>query len=199
MNQGMLLESFNLASTWILPVVFVCKDDGWAITTESGSVTAGDLCDRARAFGLTAETLDGGDVMEVYRSAGEAIRRARNGGGPSFLQARCVHLEGHFLGFQLLRLARDPVRESMNVAGSLTRSILRPGGAGIGQRLAGVRSLLASVRRSMDDPREEQANDPLVRTRRQLEADSARLEALEMAAETEIAEVVSGVLEEVST
>ena len=44
MNQGMLLESLNLASVWNLPVLFVCKDDGWGITTQSGRVIGGDLC-----------------------------------------------------------------------------------------------------------------------------------------------------------
>ena len=51
-NQGMLLESWNLAVAWRLPVLFVCKDNGWAITTRSPAVTGGDLVERARGFGL---------------------------------------------------------------------------------------------------------------------------------------------------
>jgi pyruvate dehydrogenase E1 component alpha subunit len=54
MNQGMLLESLNLAVAWNLPVVFVCKDNAWAITTPSSSVTGGALLDRAASFGMPA-------------------------------------------------------------------------------------------------------------------------------------------------
>ncbi len=54
MNQGMLMESMNLAAAWKLPVLFVCKDDGWAITTKSGEMTGGDLNERARGTWRTA-------------------------------------------------------------------------------------------------------------------------------------------------
>ncbi|MDH4198075.1 MAG: thiamine pyrophosphate-dependent dehydrogenase E1 component subunit alpha, partial [Candidatus Aminicenantes bacterium] len=51
-NQGMLLESLNLAAAWKLPLIFVCKNNQWSITTSSPSVTAGSLADRAKGFGL---------------------------------------------------------------------------------------------------------------------------------------------------
>jgi pyruvate dehydrogenase E1 component alpha subunit len=54
MNQGMLMESLNLAAVWNLPVVFVCKDDGWSITTPSEKMTGGDLDERARGLGVRA-------------------------------------------------------------------------------------------------------------------------------------------------
>jgi TPP-dependent pyruvate/acetoin dehydrogenase alpha subunit len=54
MNQGMLMESMNLAAVWDLPVLFVCKDDGWAITTVSKKVTGGDLNARAGGLGVPA-------------------------------------------------------------------------------------------------------------------------------------------------
>ncbi len=54
MNQGMLMESLNLASAWNLPVLFVCKDDGWGITTQSEKVTGGNPNDRARGLGVPA-------------------------------------------------------------------------------------------------------------------------------------------------
>ena len=52
MNEGMLMESLNLASVWKLPVLFICKDDGWSITTQSESMTGGDLQERARGLGV---------------------------------------------------------------------------------------------------------------------------------------------------
>jgi len=106
MNQGMLMESLNLASIWNLPVLFVCKDDGWAVTTQAERVIGGDLNERARGLGVPAVEVDGCDVVEVWEAAQPAIERARSGQGPTFLHARCMHLEGHFLGFQLLRMMR---------------------------------------------------------------------------------------------
>jgi len=90
MNQGMLLESLNLAAVWHLPVLFVCKGDGWAITTQSASMTGGDLNERARGLGVPAIEVDGLDVSEVWEAARAAIERARSGKGPTFLHARCV-------------------------------------------------------------------------------------------------------------
>ena len=83
MNQGMLMESLNLAVIWNLPVLFVCKDDEWAITTLSRSVTGGNLVARASGFGMHGLEVDGCDVTEVWHAAHEAIERARRGDGPT--------------------------------------------------------------------------------------------------------------------
>jgi len=72
----MLLEAMNLAGVWKLPVLFVCKDNAWAITTDSSAVTAGRLVERARAF-MPAVELDGSDVRAVWDAAHAAIDRAR--------------------------------------------------------------------------------------------------------------------------
>ncbi len=129
MNQGMLLEALNLAAVWTLPVLFVCKDDGWSITTPSSAMTGGDLGERARGLGVRAVEIDGRDVDQVWEAAGQAIALARAGEGPTFLHARCVHLEGHFLGYQPLRVTRDPLREMPRITGPLVRAFTRPGGA----------------------------------------------------------------------
>lgn len=109
MNQGMLMESMNLASVWKLPVIFVCKDDGWSITTRSEKMTGGLLNVRAHGLGMPAVDADGFDVVDVWQSARPAIERARAGEGPSFIHACCAHFEGHFLGYQLMRLLREPL------------------------------------------------------------------------------------------
>jgi TPP-dependent pyruvate/acetoin dehydrogenase alpha subunit len=59
-------------------------------------VTAGRIADRARAFSVPAAEVDGNDVTDVWRTAGEAVRRARDGGGPSFIEARTYRIQGHF-------------------------------------------------------------------------------------------------------
>jgi len=73
MNQGMLMESLNLAVVWILPVLFVCKDNGWAITTRSRSMTEGNLIDRAKSFRMPAMELDGSNFEEVWNTAGQGV------------------------------------------------------------------------------------------------------------------------------
>ena len=194
MNQGMLMESLNLAAAWTLPVIFVCKDDGWAITTESGDVTGGDLGARARAFGVPATEVDGRDVSAVWGSAEAAIERARSGGGPSFLHARCVHLEAHFLGFPLLQVARHPLREMRGMSTGLARGFLRPGGAALGERIAGVKAVLGALLAMLRDQRRDAANDPVQRARTILHSDAVRMNELEERVEKETRAVVEAAL-----
>jgi TPP-dependent pyruvate/acetoin dehydrogenase alpha subunit len=196
MNQGMLMESMNLASVWNLPVLFVCKDDGWAITTQKAKVTGGDLSERARGFGIPADDVDGGDVSRVWEAAHTAIERARSGQGPSFLHARCVHLEGHFLGFQLIRTVRDPLKEMPEIAVPLTQSFLRPGGAGLRERMAGLNEINAKLISTSRDPRRDEANDPVRRLRTILETDARRLQELEGRLAKEVSQTLESALME---
>ena len=196
MNQGMLLESLNLASAWNLPLLFVCKDDGWSITTRSEGMTGGDLNERARGLGIRAVELDGWDISKVWEAAHGAIERARSGQGPTFLRARCVHFEGHFLGFPLLKLVRDPLREMPEIALPLTQSFLRFGGAAFGERVAGLKNVLSAVLSTLRDPRRDSANDPVRHARQTLLPDPVRLQGLEDQAEQEINRVLASALGE---
>ncbi len=127
-NQGALLEALNLAAAWKLPAVFVCKDNGWAITTRAATVTGGDLLQRARGLGLRARHTNGIKAEAVWAEAGEAIARARDGRGPTFLHARCPRPEGHFLGDPLIRLIRQPRREARAMAPDVVAGLTaRPG------------------------------------------------------------------------
>ena len=103
-NEGMLMEALNLAAAWRLPVVFVCKDNRWAVSTRSDALTGGGLRRRLRAFGVPVVDVDGRDVERVDRAARRAVARGRAGAGPTLLLARCARLEGHFLGDPLVRL-----------------------------------------------------------------------------------------------
>jgi TPP-dependent pyruvate/acetoin dehydrogenase alpha subunit len=196
MNQGMLMESMNLASVWNLPVLFVCKDDGWAITTQSEQVTGGDLNQRAAGLGIPAVEVDGLDVSCVWKAAHEALETIRSGEGPQFLHARCVHLEGHFLGYPLLRIVRAPLREMPEIVVPLTRSVLRRRGANLRERFAGLKAVTAAVLSTLRDPRQDQTNDPLSHARAALQSDPARLRELEGRIETEIHTVLSSALKE---
>ena len=98
-NQGVLHEVMNLSSIWRLPVIFVCENNGWAESTPveySTSVT--DIADRAAGYGIPGVSVDASDVVEVYEVAGEAVARAREGGGPTMIEAKIGRMVGHYLG-----------------------------------------------------------------------------------------------------
>jgi len=176
MNQGMLLETLNLAAAWRLPLLLVCKDNGWAITTRSDTVTGGDLLGRAGAFGLRARDVDGVDVDAVATVATEEIARARRGDGPSFLRARVPRLDGHFLGDALVRAARSPAGEGRQLLGDVTSAALSRSGGGLGQRARSVVRLLDLMRRARREDRDTR-RDPLERARSAVGAETAaRLE-----------------------
>ncbi|AOL17364.1 pyruvate dehydrogenase (acetyl-transferring) E1 component subunit alpha [Sulfolobus sp. A20] len=119
MNQGVVLESLNLATVWKLPVVFVVEDNMYAMSTRSLSPgrlqprysAAKSYVDRALGFGVPAVEVDGMDVLAVYEASREAINRARRGEGPSLLHCKTYRFFGHFEGDQLVY--RDKEEEEM--------------------------------------------------------------------------------------
>lgn len=100
-NQGTTLESLNLAAVWNLPVVFVAENNGYGEATSSTwSVATDDIADRASAFNMPGVIVDGFDFFAVYEAAGEAINRARQGGGPTMIEMKFTRYYGHFEGDQ---------------------------------------------------------------------------------------------------
>jgi pyruvate dehydrogenase E1 component alpha subunit len=191
MNQGMLLESMNLAAAWHLPLLFVCKDDNWSISTNSEISTGGTLIQRARGLGLETCIADGRDVDAVWRIAQKAISKIRNGHGPIFLHAQCVHLEAHFLGFKLVRVTRNPFYELPGIVMQLIQSLIRPGGAPPRERIAGLKIIFNTLLATWRDTRRDASNDPIIRTRTLLGSDPNRLEELEMTIQDEINAIIS--------
>src|SRR5262245_1447229 len=95
-NQGVVHETMNLAAVWKLPLVFVCENNKYALSTDQMRTTAGEgVAVRARAYGIPAERVDGNDLLAVYRAAGEAVARARRGDGPSCIEAVTYRWGGH--------------------------------------------------------------------------------------------------------
>jgi acetoin:2,6-dichlorophenolindophenol oxidoreductase subunit alpha len=94
-NQGVLLEAFNLAALWRVPVVFVCENNGFAATVRAEDVTAGSITGRAEAFGIPAQTVDGMDPQTVLAAAAGAVERARAGDGPAFLECATYRFDAH--------------------------------------------------------------------------------------------------------
>jgi pyruvate dehydrogenase E1 component alpha subunit len=189
-NEGMMLESFNLAAAWKLPVMFVCKDNGQAIVTQSKKVTGGNLIERATGFGLRAVEVDGSDVEEVWLHANEEIRRLRKGEGPVFVYATCVHLEGHFLGDQLLRQAHPSVSETIKMAASLVKAHTQSRGAPLRERTASLRETLGILRESARVHRSKEG-DPIPLLQKKLASvDADKLHELENQVQTEIDEII---------
>jgi TPP-dependent pyruvate/acetoin dehydrogenase alpha subunit len=96
-NIGAFHEALNLAAVWSLPVVFVCENNQYMEYTPIADVTAvkRPAADRAPAYGLSSLVVDGNDVEAVYSMAQDAIDRARQGGGPSLIEALTYRHGGH--------------------------------------------------------------------------------------------------------
>jgi acetoin:2,6-dichlorophenolindophenol oxidoreductase subunit alpha len=97
-NQGALQECLNLSSVWKLPVIYVCENNLYHEFSPSAPVTAGQIADRAKPFGVPGVVTDGMDVLAVYADAQEAVERARRGGGPTLIEARTYRFEAHDQG-----------------------------------------------------------------------------------------------------
>jgi pyruvate dehydrogenase E1 component alpha subunit len=102
-NQGTTFESMNLATVWNLPAIFVAENNGYAEATSSTwSVASDNIADRAAAFGMPGVIVDGFDFFAVHEAAGEAVARARQGGGPTLIEVKFTRYFGHFEGDQQL-------------------------------------------------------------------------------------------------
>ncbi|WP_026896226.1 pyruvate dehydrogenase (acetyl-transferring) E1 component subunit alpha [Clostridiisalibacter paucivorans] len=98
-NQGTFHESINLASIWKLPVVFVCENNLYGISMSQDRHQAiQDVADRAVAYNIPGVTVDGNDVFAVYEATNEAIKRAREGQGPTLVECKTYRHRGHFEG-----------------------------------------------------------------------------------------------------
>jgi TPP-dependent pyruvate/acetoin dehydrogenase alpha subunit len=98
MNEGVMSESFNLAKIWNLPIIFVIEDNGFGEATANALVSAGSFTRRAESYDIPTLEVDGTDVFAVYSAAGEAVERARAGGGPTMLHVHVPRYYGHYSG-----------------------------------------------------------------------------------------------------
>lgn len=107
-NQGVLYESMNMASVWSLPVVFLCENNQYALSTPAHTVTAGVIAERAAGFGMQGVRVeDGQDVMSVFKAVSEAVARARAGEGPTLVEVVTYRYNEHSEGLRLGTDYRD--------------------------------------------------------------------------------------------
>ena len=119
-NQGTFHESINMASAWSLPVIFVCENNLYAMgTRQSRIMNVENIADRATAYGIPGDTVDGNDVLAVFEASQKAVDRARRGDGPTLIECKTYRHKGHSrvdpAKYRLKEeveqwLARDPLR-----------------------------------------------------------------------------------------
>jgi pyruvate dehydrogenase E1 component alpha subunit len=180
-NQGMMLESLNLASVFKLPVLFVCKDNDWALITDTNDTTGGSLIDRAKGFGIEGYEVDGNDVEAVWKVTNEAISKIRYEGGPQFIHAHCVHTEGHFLGDPLLRYQRNP-----NLLAEFVEPLKEYPGKSLDEILSLLRKIGGQTKKKVD---------PIVIIQKKLKNEPDRLKQIEEEVTREIEQSIDKTLE----
>ncbi len=101
-NQGALYEALNMAGVWDLPVIYLCENNQYALSTPAHTVTSGRIADRAAGFGIPGVRVENGqDVLAVYEAANEAVERARAGQGPTLLEVVTYRYREHSEGLRI--------------------------------------------------------------------------------------------------
>jgi acetoin:2,6-dichlorophenolindophenol oxidoreductase subunit alpha len=127
-SQGVFMECLNVSTLWQLPLVFVCEHNHFSEFTRAEQVTAGNIVDRAKAFGMHTAVVDGNDVEAVWKATGEAVARARRGAGPCFIEAETYRIKGH-MEFEKELLAGGAYRNQEEIDSWVARDpIARWGG-----------------------------------------------------------------------
>ena len=131
-NQGLVFEAMNMAVVLQLPVIFMFENNGFGEATGHDYAVGGrNITQRAAGFGMPAVKVDGTDFFAVYEAVSEAVERARNGGGPTAIEAIAHRWYGHFEGdpmlsradgeVERLRQESDPLKIfSQHVAGQIS-------------------------------------------------------------------------------
>ncbi len=101
-NQGVLYESMNMAGVWDLPMIFLCENNQYALSTPAHTVTSGIISERAAGFGMPGIRVEEGqDVLAVYDAVSEAVARARAGDGPTLVEVMTYRYNEHSEGLRL--------------------------------------------------------------------------------------------------
>ena len=137
-NIGAFHESLNMASLWKLPVIFLCQNNGYGECTKYENATAvAHVADRAASYNMVGVSVDGNDPAAMWHAMGDAVERARSGGGPTLLEANTFRFKGHYFGDPATyipkaeyeaALARDPMpicRAAVLASGAATEAELQ--------------------------------------------------------------------------
>lgn len=96
-NEGVVWETMNMSAMWDLPIIFLCENNQYAVSTSSDYVVpTEDIADRAQAFGMPGKKVDGQDVLTVYDEISESVDEVRAGGGPQLIECETYRYFGHY-------------------------------------------------------------------------------------------------------
>ncbi len=113
-NEGAFHESLNMAAIWNLPVIYLCENNQYAMSMAfEKAFKIEQISERAAAYGMTGVSVDGNDVIAVYQAVSEAAERARQGNGPTLIEAVTYRYKGHSKSDRQLYRTRDEVKEWM--------------------------------------------------------------------------------------
>jgi acetoin:2,6-dichlorophenolindophenol oxidoreductase subunit alpha len=111
-SEGTFHESVNIASAFDLPVVYVCENNLYGVSTRQTNVrNLEDIADRAAAYGMPGLVVDGNDAVAVYEAVREAVERARRGDGPTLIECKTYRWRAHFEGEQDTYRPPEEVKE----------------------------------------------------------------------------------------
>lgn len=123
-NQGTVFEALGMASVLNLPMIFMYENNGYSeFTGVDYHLGDGDIIERAKGFGMPGEKVDGTDFFAVYEAVGRAVERARNGEGPSAIEAEAMRFYGHFEGDPQLYRAKGEVKALKENADPISKFI----------------------------------------------------------------------------
>lgn len=173
-NQGVVHETMNMAAVWDLPIVFLCENNQYAVSTSQEEAVAGEkISDRAAGYGIPGLTINGQNVLEVYETVGDAVETAREDKQPQLIECETYRYSGHFSGeadlvkdrpyrddeeIETWRDTRDPVdtfREALLSAGVFSESEL----AEIDEDVEATIEAAAEFARESDYPDGERARN----------------------------------------
>jgi len=98
-NQGAFHEALNMAAIWMLPAIYLCENNGYAMSSPACRlVSVRDIADRAAGYGIPGVIVDGNDVLAVRDAVAAAADRARAGNGPTLIEAKTYRIFGHSRG-----------------------------------------------------------------------------------------------------
>ena len=113
-NEGAFHESINLAAVWKLPVIFLCENNQYAVTSSFKEMVAvANISDRAAAYAIPGVLVDGQDALAMHEAVSQAVERARSGQGPTLVEGRTYRYYDHSLG--LGRIVRNSYRDDDEV------------------------------------------------------------------------------------
>lgn len=111
-NIGAFHEAMNMAQLWGLPVIFFCQNNRYGEHTAFADHTKVDsIVTRAKAYGMAGVKVDGNDAEAMYAAARAAVERARDGGGPTLIEAMCYRMMGHFFGADFSYMPKEHLAE----------------------------------------------------------------------------------------